>query len=52
MTPRQRRMIMVGAVVFGVAVAAFLGLTAFQKNLLYFYTQTQVKNGEAPTGYP
>ena len=52
MTPRQRRMVMVGLVIAGVAVAAYLGLTAFQKNLLYFYTPTQVKNGEAPTGYP
>ena len=52
MTPRQRRMVMVALVIAGVAVAAFLGLTAFQKNLLYFYTPTQVKNGEAPTGYP
>lgn len=52
MTPRQRRMVMVGLVIAGVAVAAFLGLTAFQKNLLYFYTPSQVKNGEAPTGYP
>jgi len=52
MTPRQRRMVLVGAVLAGVAVAAFLGLTAFQKNLLYFYTPTQVSNGEAPKGYP
>ncbi|NJD04939.1 MAG: cytochrome c maturation protein CcmE [Methylococcaceae bacterium] len=52
MTPRQRRMVMVGAVIAGVAVAAFLGLTAFQKNLLYFYTPSQVSNGEAPKGYP
>jgi cytochrome c-type biogenesis protein CcmE len=52
MTPRQRRMVWVGSVIAGVAVAAFLGLTAFQKNLLYFYTPTQVSNGEAPKGYP
>ena len=35
-------------VVFGVALAAVLGLTAFEENLLYFYSPTQVENGEAP----
>jgi cytochrome c-type biogenesis protein CcmE len=52
MTPRQKRMSLVGLMVVGVAVAAFLGLTAFQKNLLYFYTPAQVAAGEAPKGYP
>ena len=52
MTPRQRRMLVVGALVAGVSLAAFLGLTAFQKNLLYFYTPSQVAAGEAPKGYP
>jgi cytochrome c-type biogenesis protein CcmE len=52
MTPRRRRMIWVGLVLTGVSLAAFLGLTAFQKNLLYFYTPSQVEAGEAPRGYP
>ena len=39
---------MILAVVFGVAIAAVLGLTAFEENLLYFYSPTQVKAGEAP----
>jgi len=51
MTPRQRRMIWVGVIVIGVSVATFLALAAFQKNLLYFYTPSQIKAGEAPTGY-
>ncbi|QSA96066.1 cytochrome c maturation protein CcmE [Methylococcus sp. EFPC2] len=51
MTPRRRRMVLVGLMVAGVAVAAFLGLTAFQKNLLYFYTPSQVAAGDAPSGY-
>jgi cytochrome c-type biogenesis protein CcmE len=51
MTPRQKRMVVVGLIVLGVSVAAFLALTAFQKNLLYFYTPTQVAAGEAPKGY-
>jgi cytochrome c-type biogenesis protein CcmE len=52
MTPRRKRMILVSLIVVGVAAAAFLGLTAFQKNLLYFYTPSQVEAGEAPKGYP
>jgi cytochrome c-type biogenesis protein CcmE len=52
MTPRRRRMILVGLVLTGVALATFLALTAFQKNLLYFYTPFQVAAGEAPKGYP
>jgi len=51
MTRRQGRMLLVSLIVAGVALAAFLGLTAFQKNLLYFYTPTQVAAGEAPKGY-
>ncbi|MGZ8249586.1 cytochrome c maturation protein CcmE, partial [Methylomagnum sp.] len=50
--PRRKRMIVVGLILLGVSVAAGLGLTAFQKNLLYFYTPTQVAAGEAPKGYP
>jgi len=51
MTPRQRRMILVGLILAGVAGATFLALTAFQKNLLYFYTPAQVASGEAPKDY-
>jgi cytochrome c-type biogenesis protein CcmE len=51
MTPRQRRMVLVGLILAGVAGAVFLALTAFQKNLLYFYTPSQVASGEAPKDY-
>ncbi len=52
MTPRRKRMVVVGLILLGVSVAAFFALTAFQKNLLYFFTPTQVAAGEAPRGYP
>ena len=52
MTPRRRRMIVVGLILVGVSLATFLALTAFQKILLYFYTPSQVAAGEAPKGYP
>jgi cytochrome c-type biogenesis protein CcmE len=48
MTPRQRRIALLGVVVAGVAVAATLALRAFNENLLYFYSPTQVAQGEAP----
>jgi len=52
MTPRQKRMLVIALLLVGVATAVTLGLTAFQKNLLYFYTPAQVSAGEAPRGYP
>jgi cytochrome c-type biogenesis protein CcmE len=48
MTPRQRRMVLVGVIITGIAAAAALALTAFQKNLLFFYSPSQVAAGEAP----
>ena len=48
MNKRSRRKVLILAVVFGVAIATVLGLTAFEENLLYFYSPTQVKAGEAP----
>jgi len=49
MNKRSRRKVLIVGIVFGVALAAVLGLTAFQENLLYFYSPTQIKAGEAPT---
>ncbi len=43
---------MVGLVVLGISAAAALALQAFQKNLLFFYSPTQVNNGEAPMDSP
>jgi cytochrome c-type biogenesis protein CcmE len=36
-------------VLAGVAISATLALRAFQENLLYFFSPTQVVDGEAPT---
>lgn len=50
MSPRQkRRMMVVTLIVVGVGVATALTLTAFQQNLLYFITPTEVKAGALPT---
>lgn len=48
MTPRRQRMALIGLVVAGVAVSAGLALKAFQENLLFFFSPTQVVAGEAP----
>ena len=48
MNKRSKRKLLVVMVVFGVAVAAVLGLTAFEDNLLYFYSPTEVAAGKAP----
>jgi cytochrome c-type biogenesis protein CcmE len=51
MNKRSRRKVLVIGILFGVSVAAVLGLTAFQENLLYFYSPTQVAAGEAPDNH-
>ncbi len=51
MNRRSKRKVLIFAIVFGVALATVLGLTAFEENLLYFYSPTQVKAGEAPKAH-
>jgi cytochrome c-type biogenesis protein CcmE len=41
--------LLVVMVLFGVALATVLGLTAFKENLLYFYSPSQIRAGEAPS---
>ena len=50
MTRRQTRMLLVALLLFGVFSAGYLGIKAFNENLLYFYTPTDVANGKAPIG--
>jgi len=49
MTPRRRRMALVGLIVLGAGAAVAFALTAFQDNLLYFYTPSDIAAGKAPT---
>ena len=48
MTPRQKRMATVAAILVGVGVATAFALKAFNQNLLYYYSPTQIQAGEAP----
>lgn len=50
MTPRRKRLWAVIAIIVGVAAAATLASLAFQDNLLYFYSPTQILAGEVPEG--
>ncbi len=43
-------MFAVAAIVVGVGGAAALGLTAFQKNMMYFQTPSDLAAGKAPVG--
>jgi cytochrome c-type biogenesis protein CcmE len=50
MTRRQRRMLGVAAIALGVGVAAALTLTAFRKNLMSFYTPSDLVAAAVPAG--
>ena len=50
MKPRHKRLAVIAGVVASVAVAAGLVLNAFQSNLVFFYSPSQVVAKEAPQG--
>ncbi len=50
LSKRQKRMAAVLVLVLGVGGAAFLGFTAFSKNMMYFYTPSDLLAGAAKEG--
>jgi cytochrome c-type biogenesis protein CcmE len=48
MKPRHKRLALIGGIVGAVGVAAALVLNAFQSNLVFFYSPSQVAAKEAP----
>ena len=50
MKPRHKRMAAIALGVAALGIAAALVLTAFQKNLVFFFTPSQVAANEAPQG--
>lgn len=48
MTPRRRRMLMIGGTLCGVAAAAFFAVQALRENATYFFNPSEVTAGEAP----
>lgn len=50
MKPRHQRLALLLGALLSLALAAFLVLKAFQQNLVFFFTPTQISQGEAPVG--
>ena len=48
MKPRHKRLLLILVALAVLGVAAALVLNAFRSNLVFFYTPTQIANGEAP----
>ena len=48
MKPRHKRVAIIAGGLITLGVAAYLVLNAFQSNLVFFFTPTQVAAGEAP----
>ncbi len=50
MTPaRKKRLTLIGVMVVGVALAVGFALKAFQENLMFFFSPTEVTEGKAPS---
>ncbi len=51
MTPaRKKRLGLIALMMLGVGIAVTLGLNAFNKNILFFFSPSQIAAGEAPVG--
>jgi cytochrome c-type biogenesis protein CcmE len=50
MKTRHKRMILIALGLGGLALAVTLVLSAFEENLVFFYSPTQVANQEVPSG--
>jgi cytochrome c-type biogenesis protein CcmE len=49
MKSRHKKLLVIGLGLAGLGIAAALILNAFQSNLVFFFSPTQVERGEAPT---
>ena len=49
---RKKRMQLICLGIIGVGIAVALILTAFEKNLMYFYSPSEIRAGNAPTQRP
>ena len=49
MTPRRKRMLTIALLLLGMGAATALILQAFNQNLMYFYSTSEVVDGKAPT---
>jgi cytochrome c-type biogenesis protein CcmE len=51
-TARKKRLYLILLIVAGVGVAAALALNAFNQNLMFFYSPSEVSEGKAPAAHP
>ena len=49
MKPRHKKLALIGGLLAAVGIAAALVLNAFQSNLVFFFSPSQVASNEAPT---
>ncbi|MET0026540.1 MAG: cytochrome c maturation protein CcmE [Candidatus Thiodiazotropha sp.] len=49
---RKKRLTLIGLMVAGMGVATWLALNAFDENLMFFFSPSEVREGKAPTGHP
>ncbi|MGB5438771.1 MAG: cytochrome c maturation protein CcmE, partial [Gammaproteobacteria bacterium] len=49
---RKKRLYLIVLMVMGVGIGIALALSAFNDNLMFFYTPTEVVAGEAPAAHP
>ena len=53
MTPaRKKRLYLVVLILIGIATATGLAINAFNENLMFFYSPSEVAEGKAPTDHP
>jgi cytochrome c-type biogenesis protein CcmE len=51
MKPRHQRLLFIGIGLLALAAAAYFVLNAFQSNLVFFFTPSQIESGDAPKGH-
>ncbi|MCU7811797.1 MAG: cytochrome c maturation protein CcmE [Candidatus Thiodiazotropha sp. (ex Notomyrtea botanica)] len=49
---RKKRLTLIGLMVAGIGVATWLALNAFDENLMFFFSPSEIAEGKAPTGHP
>jgi cytochrome c-type biogenesis protein CcmE len=49
---RKKRLTLIGLMVAGIGVATWLALNAFDENLMFFFSPTEIAEGKAPTAHP
>ena len=49
---RKKRLTLIGLMVAGIGVATWLALNAFDENLMFFFSPSEIAEGKAPSGHP